>query len=138
MNIELHLAFRLKDEACAALVERYRARTQSYRRMHVVENSGNAKLKNERSWRVLCAIDGECLSSESLAAAWREQEARGTATAEWLIGGPDGWPGSIKTDLRLAFGRVTMPHQLAAAVASEQLYRVQTLLAGHPYHAGHA
>lgn len=138
MNIELHLAFRLKDHACAALVERYCVRAQKYRRMQVIENSNNAKLKNERNWRVLCALDGELLSSQELATLWRQQEERGMTTAEWLIGGPDGWPGQVKVACRLAFGRMTMPHQLAAVVASEQLYRVLTMLAGHPYHAGHA
>jgi len=37
----------------------------------------------------------------------------------------------------VAFGRITLPHELAAVVAAEQIYRALTILAGHPYHTGH-
>ena len=37
----------------------------------------------------------------------------------------------------VSFGRITLPHELARAVAAEQIYRALTILAGHPYHSGH-
>ena len=33
-----------------------------------------------------------------------------------------------------AFAGVTLPHALARVVLLEQLYRVVTILSGHPYH----
>ena len=34
----------------------------------------------------------------------------------------------------IAFGAVTLPHQLARIILAEQLYRSMTLMSGHPYH----
>jgi 23S rRNA (pseudouridine1915-N3)-methyltransferase len=32
---------------------------------------------------------------------------------------------------------MTLPHELAAVVASEQIYRAFTIMQGLPYHLGH-
>ena len=32
---------------------------------------------------------------------------------------------------------MTLPHELAALVLAEQVYRASTILQGHPYHLGH-
>ncbi len=54
----------------------------------------------------------------------------------FLIGGADGHLESTrqKADLILSFGRLTLPHMLMRAVLTEQIYRIQTILSGHPYH----
>ena len=79
---------------------------------------------------------GETLTSEALAqriGRWRDQ---GRPELVVLIGGPDGLAPELlaKADLRLAFGRVTWPHQLVRIMAFEQLYRAIAILSGHPYH----
>ena len=52
------------------------------------------------------------------------------------IGGPDGHDPSLRerADAALSFGAQTWPHQLVRIMVAEQLYRVATILAGHPYH----
>ena len=54
------------------------------------------------------------------------------------VGGADGLaePVRARADLVLAFGRLTLPHQLVRVLALEQLYRAMTILSGHPYHRG--
>jgi len=52
-------------------------------------------------------------------------------------GGYDGRGVSIvrqRADLMLALGALTWPHQIARILVAEQLYRVATILSGHPYH----
>lgn len=86
----------------------------------------------------LVALDegGRSVDSRGFAArvaAWRDGGAKDLALA---IGGPDGLGPPIlgKASLRLAFGTMTWPHQLVRVMLAEQLYRVVTILSGHPYH----
>jgi len=51
----------------------------------------------------------------------------------FVVGGPYGLD-LERTDHRLSFGRMTLPHQLARVVLLEQLYRAHKILAGEPYH----
>jgi len=79
---------------------------------------------------------GKSISSESFAdrfAGWRDGGQKHCAL---LIGGPDGHDESLRSEasLLLSFGSMTWPHQLARIMLAEQLYRVATILSGHPYH----
>ncbi|UCF67071.1 MAG: 23S rRNA (pseudouridine(1915)-N(3))-methyltransferase RlmH [Acidobacteriota bacterium] len=97
------------------------------------------RLESHRPARgTLVALDrrGDPLSSEELAARvarWRE---RGELVL--VIGGPDGldatWLASCSQTISL--GALTLPHELAAVVLLEQLYRGLAAANGHPY-AGH-
>lgn len=86
----------------------------------------------------LVALDerGRAETSEALAARlgrWRDDGAR---TVGFVIGGADGLDDSVRrrADLVLSFGALTWPHMLVRAMLAEQLYRAQSILAGHPYH----
>ena len=79
---------------------------------------------------------GENLKSTELAAKIADWQLAGTSEICFLIGGADGHLQSTRdrADLILAFGHLTMPHMLMRAVLTEQIYRIQTIIAGHPYH----
>lgn len=68
-------------------------------------------------------------------AKWRDS---GSGDLTLLIGGPDGLGAAAldRAALRLAFGKMTWPHQLVRVMLAEQLYRAVTILSGHPYHRG--
>ncbi|MCH2026887.1 MAG: 23S rRNA (pseudouridine(1915)-N(3))-methyltransferase RlmH [Verrucomicrobiales bacterium] len=53
-----------------------------------------------------------------------------------LIGGAEGHDDAVRSaaDLLISFGRLTLQHELALVAAVEQIYRVQTLKRGEPYH----
>jgi 23S rRNA (pseudouridine1915-N3)-methyltransferase len=79
---------------------------------------------------------GENLASEALADRIRRWRDEGRPALVVVIGGPDGLAPDLlaKADLRLAFGKVTWPHQLVRIMIFEQLYRAIAILSGHPYH----
>ena len=39
-----------------------------------------------------------------------------------------------RADRLVSLGAITLPHEIARAIALEQIYRAETILAGHPYH----
>jgi len=86
----------------------------------------------------IIALDehGKDLSSRELAKQFSDWQQQGISSAGLMIGGADGLHESVrkKAHLVLAFGRATWPHMLVRAMLAEQLYRVSTILEGHPYH----
>lgn len=53
-----------------------------------------------------------------------------------MIGGADGLADGClqRADWRWSLSPLTLPHGLARIMVAEQLYRANSLLAGHPYH----
>jgi 23S rRNA (pseudouridine1915-N3)-methyltransferase len=90
-------------------------------------------------YAVLLDSRGQQHSSEQLASAIGRQRDSGKRHLVFAIGPPDGWSSAALSvaSLKLSFGPMTLPHELARLVLAEQLYRALTILAGHPYHSGH-
>ena len=120
------VSFREFDESKARTAEERRAA------------EGRALLEAAGRDAHICALDER--GAQMTSAAWAEEIARargkGQGTYAILIGGPDGLDPEVRRAARscVAFGAQTWPHQLARAMAAEQIYRSFTLLAGHPYH----
>lgn len=88
-------------------------------------------------WTVVCFDkDGEQITSERLAELVGELEERPPQKTAFVVGGAEGIDPRILAGSahRLAFGRATLPHQLARVVAAEQVYRALTIRRGLPYH----
>lgn len=79
---------------------------------------------------------GENMSSPQLAKIIDNWITNGASEICFLIGGADGHLEETrqKADLVLSFGKLTLPHILMRAVLAEQIYRIETIIAGHPYH----
>ena len=82
---------------------------------------------------------GKLFSSEQLASWIGLQREDGQQWVIFAIGPADGWSAEARKRARLllSLGPMTLPHELARVVASEQIYRAFTILSGHPYHSGH-
>jgi 23S rRNA (pseudouridine1915-N3)-methyltransferase len=86
----------------------------------------------------IVALDerGTALSSTDFAkrlARWRDS---GIGDLAFVIGGADGLDDTVRRrgNFVLSLGPATWPHFLARGMLLEQLYRAETLIAGHPYH----
>lgn len=79
---------------------------------------------------------GVNIKSTELADIISKWQLNGTSEICFLIGGADGHLQTTRdrADLILSFGKLTLPHMLMRAVLSEQIYRIQTIISGHPYH----
>lgn len=79
---------------------------------------------------------GENMKSIELAQKFDNWIVNGCSDICFLIGGADGHLPQTreKADLILSFGKLTLPHMLMRVVLCEQIYRVQTIINGHPYH----
>lgn len=85
---------------------------------------------------IACDECGRDLPSEAFARLLGEWRDGGTADVAVVIGGADGLDDGVRAaaDLVLRLGAMTWPHLLVRALVAEQLYRAQSILAGHPYH----
>jgi 23S rRNA (pseudouridine1915-N3)-methyltransferase len=159
LRISIHAVGRLKQGPERELVARYLERAvaggrnlglSGFEVQESVESraSGGARKAEEaRSLRAgiaegtrLVTLDerGKSMGSEALAqliGRWRDEGKAGTA---FLVGGADGLDPALVADaeLSLSFSPLTWPHQLVRIMLAEQLYRVTTILSGHPYHRG--
>lgn len=146
MKIRVLWPGRIRKEYYRAAAEDYAARIRRMISFEVIETREEPAADSERAhrikkesaelWRkrrapVVVVLDssGKQLSSEELA-AWLEKQ---TSDVDFLLGGPEGLNPADPT-LKLSFGRMTLPHELARVLLLEQIYRAFTILKRIPYH----
>lgn len=131
-----------------ALFARYAARLRPP--LHVVEvgdgRGAAVEIKRREAEALLAAVpagaevvalDAEGVMPDSAGfaarlAGWRDSGR----TLCFLIGGAEGLDASVLARAHhiLSLGAMTWPHLLVRTMLAEQLYRAQSILAGHPYH----
>ena len=84
---------------------------------------------------VLLDERGKQLTSKSLAAKLTDWQSDGRDLC-FIIGGPDGVSDAVRqrANMMWSLSQLTLPHGMARALLSEQLYRAWSLQTGHPYH----
>ena len=104
---------------------------------YVMDAEGRSILSKTGKGDYVIALDvkGKELPSEDIAAKIRET-AFTHSTIDFIIGGSLGLSDEVKSkaDMRLSFGKITLPHQLARVVLLEQIYRAFKINAGETYH----
>ena len=148
MSIELAVIgkWRGARSATGELVAEYLRRASRYHPAALREFGSEGALiaslaEASRSLPLLLATDsrGQQVSSEELAEMLGSALDSGVPRIVVALGPANGWaPETLaRAKVVVAFGRITLPHELAAVVAAEQIYRALTIRAGHPYHSGH-
>jgi 23S rRNA (pseudouridine1915-N3)-methyltransferase len=159
--VKLHFVWigRTKDRNCAALIDGYLARIRHYAPCQVSElkersGGGEKRAANPHGrviategQKLLAAIErddfvalldekGRELDSPRFAEFIGARQQAGTKQLAFVIGGFAGVTDEVKrrADFRLALSQMTLPHEIARVVLTEQIYRAFTLLAGLPYH----
>jgi len=145
--VKLKLAWigRTKDPAIQALRDEYTKRISRYIQVETLDfQSEEGLLKwvekvTPRPFFVALDSRGKQLSSEELAEFLGKHQDRGTQAILFVIGPADGFSEEAiaASQFQLSMGKMTLAHELALVVLTEQLYRGFTILKGHPYHCGH-
>ena len=139
---------RLSHGPEAELFARYNARLRpKFVVSEIAETRGTpAEVKRRAGEALLAALPGRAFAvaldpggtmpdSDELAQLLQRWLTRGRSVC-FLIGGADGLDAPViaRASYILSLGRLTWPHLLARAMLAEQIYRAQSIAAGHPYH----
>jgi 23S rRNA (pseudouridine1915-N3)-methyltransferase len=100
---------------------------------------GHAALKKLQADRaatsVLLDAAGKVYDSVAFAKWLGEQRDRGTREVIFVCGDADGFPESLREQVRqrVSLSAMTFSHELARVMLAEQIYRALAILSGSPY-----
>lgn len=158
MNIAIISVGKLKEKYLKMGIEEYTKRLGSYAKIELVEvadekapeNLSDADMeivKKKEGERILAkigadvyvialAIEGKMKTSEQLASDLEELMTYGRSKVAFVIGGSLGLHEDVmkRSDEKLSFSKMTLPHQLMKLVLVEQVYRAFRIIKGEPYH----
>ncbi len=150
MRITLAAVGRNKAGATKELYELYAARLRWRITLKEVEERRPlpaGALKEQEGELLLAALPrgakvialdegGKEMTSRDFAALLGRWQDEGVADLAFMIGGADGLSEDARqaADVILSLGRMTWPHMLVRGLLAEQLFRAESILAGHPYH----
>lgn len=156
MNIDIIAPGKIKEKYFKDALEEYSKRLSAFVRLTITEipdekipdgasekiiekikeTEGNKILSKIRGGTVVAmCIEGREYSSEDLA-AFLEKTAAASSRITFIIGGSLGLSEAVKkrADIRMSFGKITLPHQLMRVVLAEQIYRGYKIINNQSYH----
>ncbi|QBP42891.1 MULTISPECIES: 23S rRNA (pseudouridine(1915)-N(3))-methyltransferase RlmH [Paenisporosarcina] len=158
MNISIVSVGKLKEKYLKLGIEEYTKRLGSYAKIDLIEvadekapeNLSDADMeivKKKEGERILAkigadtyvialAIEGKMKSSEQLAEDLQSLMTYGRSKVAFVIGGSLGLHEDVmkRSDEKLSFSKMTLPHQLMKLVLVEQVYRAFRIIKNEPYH----
>jgi 23S rRNA (pseudouridine1915-N3)-methyltransferase len=158
VNIAIISVGKLKEKYLKMGIEEYTKRLGSYAKIDLIEvvdekapeNLSEADMeivKKKEGERILAkigadtyvialAIEGKMKSSEQLADDLQSLMTYGRSKVAFVIGGSLGLHEDVmkRSDEKLSFSKMTLPHQLMKLVLVEQVYRAFRIIKNEPYH----
>ena len=157
MNINVICVGKIKEKYFTDAITEYSKRLSRFVKLNIIEVADekipdNASVKEmeivkkkegERilsklpanSFAVTLCVEGKELSSTELATKLSDISMT-SSNITFIIGGSLGLSDDVKSasQLRLSFGKITLPHQLIRVVLLEQLYRAFKINNNETYH----
>jgi 23S rRNA (pseudouridine1915-N3)-methyltransferase len=158
VNIQIISVGKLKEKYLKMGIEEYTKRMGAYAKMDLVEVSDEKApeqlsladmeiVKKKEGDRILAkiapdtyvialAIEGKMKSSEELANDLESLMTYGKSKIAFVIGGSLGLHDDVmkRSNEKLSFSKMTLPHQLMKLVLVEQIYRAFRIINNAPYH----
>jgi 23S rRNA (pseudouridine1915-N3)-methyltransferase len=127
---------RLRPYVVTQLVELPDGRGQTREQTQQKEAESFRKKIPDGAYVIALDERGKGMTTSALAKHLGKQRDEGVREVVFLIGGAEGHTDDLRlgADLVLKISDMTLAHMLVRPVLLEQLYRVATLWAGHPYH----
>ncbi len=137
MKLYLYYIGKPRDPHANALAEEFISRAGHYAKSEMREirpERTDPWQKHPAARKILLDPAGRELDSRGFAQLIGQAEMQGRDLV-FVLGGHDGFPPGWRerADELLSLSRLTFPHELARAVAAEQIYRAFAWLRGHPY-----
>lgn len=100
-----------------------------------VRKESDALLSKMKGYCILLDLSGKQVTSPELSAIM-DKAYLSAPEITFIIGGSEGVDERVRAraDERIAFGKVTYPHQLMRLILAEQIYRAFNISANTPYH----
>ena len=156
MNIDIIAVGKIKEKFFRDAIEEYSKRLSAFVKLTITEipdekipdNASDKiieKIKDTEGKKILSkirpgsvvamCIEGSQYSSEDMA-QYLAQTANTSSTITFIIGGSLGLSEEVKlkANLRMSFGKITLPHQLMRVVLTEQIYRGYKIINNQSYH----
>lgn len=157
MNINVICVGKIKEKYFTDAITEYSKRLSRFVKLNIIEvadekipDNASAKemeiVKKKEGERILSklpansfavtlCVEGKELSSTELATKLSDISMT-SSNITFIIGGSLGLSDDVKSasQLRLSFGRITLPHQLIRVVLLEQLYRAFKINNNETYH----
>ena len=130
-----------KSSNSFGLFSDYTNRINKFTQCQVIGTSLAAVPKQITVWLCDRGTGSKILSSEDIARQMERLQDTAVKELRIYVGGPAGFASErlelLKPDIKWCFGAMTLPHELAAVIAAEQIYRSWTILKNLPYHKAH-
>ena len=139
LGIEEYLSRIDRWRTCKCVVTSEEPSGRKYSEEHRLERQGKTILRRLEAFNPVFLVvlhqQGRSLDSHQFAELLQRQCYDDARTLAFVVGGPAGVASGVcdRADLLLGLSSMTLPHDMARLVLTEQIYRAFSIIHGMPY-----
>ncbi len=125
---------RIKAFGKIEILELKEAKAKTRAEVQVLEST--ALLKAAKGYTIVLDEIGKQFGSKELADKITQLENSSISQVSFLIAGAEGHSKELKekANLLLSLSKLTFAHEMVRLIMLEQIYRIEAIRSGHPYH----